>query len=319
MNEFALIEKYFAPLAATEGRGLKDDAAFLNPPAGETLVVTQDAIIEGVHYIGDEPPSLIARKLLRCSLSDLAAKGAKPWGCLISLVLPPDADEPWIADFARGLKEDFSVYGLALFGGDTTKGKGPASFSMTAVGRTPDGMQLQRSGACAGDLICVTGTLGDAGFGLLAAQGKLQGLSVSEKDFLMNRYRLPEPRLGWGIALRSTASSGMDVSDGLMQDLSHLAHASRLGAEIMLERLPFSPAVRGIIRREPSFALHPATAGDDYELLFTVSESALPRLPSERDGAGFTVIGRMTEGTNVRLLDGNQQPAEIAKAGWQHL
>lgn len=318
MDEFSLIEIYFAPLAGEGAVGLKDDAAFLAPPPGHTLVVTTDAIAEGVHYLGSEPPGLIAQKLLRVNLSDLAAKGAAPWGCFLSLVLPQQADENWIAGFASGLAEDLRAFGFALFGGDTTRSTGPASFSATLLGLVPEGEARMRRGAEAGDWLCVTGTLGDAGLGLLLLQSTIT-LPGTAGDFLRQRYFLPSPRLGFRDALRKHATAAMDLSDGIAQDASHLALASGVALVIEEARLPLSAPARAALASYPAHARLPLHGGDDYEILCTLPERSFAALADAAIAAGttLTAIGRVERGRGVRILDAGGNPVNLEKSGWQ--
>jgi len=223
--EFDLIARYFAPLAAGApgALGLLDDAALVDVSPGHRLVVTVDAVVAGVHFLADDPPDLIARKALRVNLSDLAAMGARPLGYFLAAAFA-DQDEPWLAAFAAGLAEDQASFGVALMGGDTVATPGPLTLAITAIGEVRSGRELRRSAAKAGDLIFVTGTLGDGALGLAALRGALPALSGAQRDFLARRYHLPEPRIDFGRALteEGLALCGMDISDGLGADLGHI-------------------------------------------------------------------------------------------------
>ena len=239
-GEFALIARHFRPLAGPGALGLGDDAAVMTPPAGRELVIAADAMVAGVHFLPDDPADLVARKLLRTNLSDLAAMGAEPLGYLMTISAPRDTDEGWFAAFATGLAEDQEAFGLSLLGGDTTSTSGPISLSLTILGSVAPGTALRRNGARPGDGIWVSGSIGDGALGLLAAKGEL----ADPDSYLAGRYRLPRPRLALGLRLHGIATAAMDVSDGLVQDLGHLCRAGSLAAEIMAEAVPLSPQAR---------------------------------------------------------------------------
>ena len=310
MNEHDLINAYFVPLSKSfsGGLGLQDDAAILDIPAGQDLVVTKDAISAGVHFIGDEDPALIARKLLRTNLSDLAAMGAAPLCYFLAIALPKPISEHYIARFAQGIAEDQREFNIHLAGGDTIATLGAPIFSLTAHGLVPKGQALRRNGAKAGDVIYVSGTLGDAALGLRQCQ--VSGVRGQEDDFLTKRYLLPEPRLALGISLRGQATSCMDISDGLMQDIGHICRASDVGAEIYQELLPLSDAAKNMLAQSPEYRPLIYSGGDDYELLFTLPENAAPP-------AGVTRIGRITEGKTIQLLH-HGAIQTIASMGYSH-
>ncbi len=307
-KEFDLIKK-FAPLAAPEGLGLLDDAAVFTPPPGRDLVVSADAIVEGVHFLPSDAPGLIARKLLRVNLSDLAAMGAIPLYYLLTLSLPRTTGEAWFAAFAAGLALDQAAFGIALLGGDTTSTPGPISLSATVIGHVAPGGALRRNGARAGDELWVTGTIGDGALGLLALRGEL----ADSDGYLADRYHLPRPRLG--LALHGIVSAAMDVSDGLIQDAGHLASAAGLGVEIEAARVPLSAVARKAGRLELCL-----TGGDDYELLMAVPPSRTGRLQTACSGIGLQVtpIGRFTEhGPAPIVRDGAGSILPI-HGGWSH-
>ncbi len=237
-GEFSLIARHFAPLAGPGALGLMDDAAVLVPPPGRELVLSADAMVGGVHFFPDDPADLVARKLLRVNLSDLAAKGATPLGYLVTLSAPRETPDAWFAGFASGLAADQREFGIALLGGDTTSTPGPVSLSLTIIGHVAPGMMVRRAGAHAGDGIWVTGTIGDGALGLAVAQGRLEDPS----GVLLDRYRLPRPRLA--LSVSGLVSAGMDVSDGLVQDLGHLCRAAGFSAEIEARSVPLSEAAR---------------------------------------------------------------------------
>lgn len=269
-------------------------------------------MVEGVHFPPGDRPELIARKLLRVNLSDLAAKGADPFGYLLAAAWPPAWAEAERTAFARGLAEDGALYGLSLLGGDTVSTPGPMTASVTALGYAPAGRAVLRSGARAGDALWVTGTIGDGWLGLQAAQGGLQDLDEALRSALADRYRLPRPRLEHAAWLRDHARASMDVSDGLIGDLAHLCRAGGVGAEVELERLPLSEGARAwlALQSDPAAGrLALATGGDDYELLVAAARV--------HDAGAFTRIGRVVQGEGVRV---GHHGAEVraARTGWRH-
>lgn len=313
-GEFELIRRHFAPLAAPGAFGLSDDAALLSPPPGRDLVLTADAMVAGVHFLPDDPPDLVARKLLRVNLSDLAAKGAEPLGYLLTTAWTTELEEDWIAAFARGLAEDQSAYGCPLLGGDTVSTPGPICFSLAAVGHAPAGGMLRRAGARPGDLVFVSGTIGDGAFGLRALRGELPQLSAADRAYLADRYRLPQPRVALGPRLVGLATAALDVSDGLMADLGHIAETSAVAAIVEVARVPLSPAAAAVGR--PDVAL---TGGDDYEILFTAPPSAAPALEAlaAELSLPLTRIGRIEPGSGVTAVNEKGEPLPIS-GGWKH-
>jgi len=291
-GEFELIRRFLAPLATAAGAGgLEDDAALIDAPEGRRLVVTTDSMVEGVHFPGDGPPGLIARRLLRTNLSDLAAMAARPEGYLLNLALPGRIDDPWLEGFAAGLAADQEAFGLSLFGGDTVATPGALTLTVTAFGSAA--APVRRSGARPGDRVFVTGPVGDGHFGLKAVRGEL------DAPCLADRYWLPTPRFG----AAEGASAAADISDGLIADLGHICRASGVGAVIDLDAVPLSPEVAALGTRARLEAL---TGGDDYELVFTARESAA--IP----------VGRIVAGEGVTVLDAAGEPIPLAQQGYAH-
>lgn len=321
-GEFELIARYFAPLAAGApgALGLTDDAAWIRPSPGEELVVTTDALVEGVHFLGSDPPDLIARKALRVNLSDLAAKGARPLGYLLDTVFSRSLAEEWIAAFAEGLAADQAEYGVALLGGDTTATPGPTTLAITALGTVPIGRMIRRATAEPGDDVYVSGTIGDAALGLEVLKGGLAGLPDSARAHLIGRYRLPRPRLGLGPQLWGLAHAAIDVSDGLVADLGHICATSGLGAEVEAGLVPLSPAAQAALGRQPSLLARVLGGGDDYEILFTASPTVAGAIATlaAAEMLPLTRIGRMTAGSGVALLAADGRPMALANAGWTH-
>jgi thiamine-monophosphate kinase len=320
LGEFGRIRQFLAPLAAGAPGALSlcDDAALVDMPPGESLVVTADALIEGVHFLSDDPPDLVARKLLRCNLSDLAAMGAVPLAYLMTMALPARCDDGWVERFARGLAADQAEFGLHLLGGDSVSTPGPISLSVTAFGRVAAGGAIQRSSARPGDLLYVSGTIGDGALGLLAATGRLVGLDPAQRDYLADRYRLPRPRVTLGPALAGLASAMMDISDGLVGDLDHLAAASGVAAVIDAARVPLSPAAASILAEDVGRFESVLTGGDDYELLFTAAPDADIAGRAASVGVQVTAIGRIAAGTGVEVLDRDGAPLPLTVRGFRH-
>lgn len=318
-GEFELITQLFAPLSksAPGAFGLTDDAALLRPPAGHELVVTADALVEGVHFLSYDPPGEIAKKTLRVNLSDLAAKGAEPAGYLLMLMLPNAVSMDWLRAFARGLGEDQREFGIALFGGDTASTPGPLAIAITAFGYVPAGGMIRRAGAKPGDLVFVSGTVGDAGGGLALLRGEGSGEDVAP---LIARYRLPVPRLVLGKSLRGLASAALDVSDGLIADLGHIAEVSKVRIAIDAAAIPRSPALRALWGDDPGAVIRAATSGDDYEIAFTAPAAKREAVLTAAAGAGVEIseIGYVEAGKGVALLDAKGQAMTVGRAGWTH-
>lgn len=308
MREFEWIARYFAPLAGEHRPFFDDDAALLKPSDGCELVVTTDTLNAGVHFWPETRPERVAQKALRVNLSDLAAMGAKPVGYTLNLALPEHTGDTFLQAFADGLASDQARYGLFLLGGDTTRTQGELSITITAFGETPIGQAVHRCGASPGDIIYVTGTIGDATLGLKR---------VSEA--MIERLELPEPRLAWGLALQSLASAMIDLSDGLLQDLQHICEASRAGAKILSSNVPLSEDARAWLQNEGD--IRPLLAGgDDYELLFTLPRARREALLKEAHAqpVAITPIGEIMKDSACVLLDADGKALEINQKGWQH-
>jgi thiamine-monophosphate kinase len=310
--EFALIARYFRPLAGPGSLDLRDDAAVLAPPPGRDLVLTADAMVGGIHFLPDDPADMVGRKLLRVNLSDLAAKGATPLGYLMTVSTPRDTPDAWFAGFAAGLAQDQKHYGVTLLGGDTTSTPGPISLSLTIIGHVAPGATVHRFGAKPGDGIWVTGTIGDGALGLAVARGRLQ----DPTGHLLSRYRLPQPRCG--LAVCGIASAGMDVSDGLVQDLRHICRASGLTADIDARLVPLSPQARAA---GPEWLPICLTGGDDYELLLAVPPGSEAALLEAAQAAGMAVtrIGGFRSGPPHVMVHGpDGEPMTLPSGGWSH-
>ena len=310
--EFSLIARHFRPLAGPGALNLEDDAAVLALPAGRELVIAADAMVAGVHFLPEDPPGSIGRKLLRTNLSDLAAMGAAPLGYLMTTAFPHGTADAWVAEFAAGLLLDQAEFGLHVLGGDTVSTPGPLTLSLTILGTCAPGMALRRHGARPGHQLWVSGSIGDGALGLRVLQGKLPA-----DAFLAERYRLPRPRLALGQALVGLASACMDVSDGLVQDLGHMCRASGCAATLRAGQVPLSA----------SAAAHPAllplllTGGDDYELLFAAPPEAAPAIRAAALATGVPVacVGAFSAGAPaVTVLDRDGATLVLPKGGWSH-
>jgi thiamine-monophosphate kinase len=326
-GEFELIARYFAPLAAgfPGAFGLLDDAAVIAPLPGHELVAKTDAIVGGVHFLPDDPPDLIARKALRVNLSDLAAKGAVPRAYMLDIMLPRTVTEDWIAAFARGLAQDQDAYRVHLIGGDTDSTPGPVTIAIMAFGDVATGRMLRRGGAREGDTVFVTGTIGDAALGLKVLRGKLARLNTRAANFLVDRYRLPQPRVTLGPRLIGLASAALDVSDGLLADLRHICEVSELAAVVEAPRVPLSTAVRAALATNSERITTVLTGGDDYEILFTAPPAVLNELTelSKTLGVPITAIGRMEsppigKKAQITVLDESGEPLAFDRSGWTH-
>lgn len=324
--EDKLIATYFRPLAKHPGAlGLTDDAAILTPPPGHDLVITADAVIGGVHFFAEDEADMIAKKALRVNLSDLAAKGAKPAGFLLTLALPSSVKESWVDLFARGLGSDAELYACPLLGGDSTRTTGPVAISITAFGTVPTGRMVRRGGAQVGDAVMVTGTIGDAALGLelrdAVAAARRWNLDTKHQYQLMRRYLLPQPRNALAEALRLHASAAMDVSDGLAGDLAKLCEVSGVGAEIDVASVPLSDAARAVVRLEAIAIEKILTGGDDYEIVCTVPPDRLDMFRAAADTARIAVaeIGRITAAEGPpRFVGADGKPMQFKRASFSH-
>ncbi len=325
LGEFDIIARYFAPLATTEAAlGLGDDAAILPVLPGEELVVTCDTLVEGVHFLPDDPPASIGHKALAVNLSDLAAKGAEPYAYLLALSLR-EALPAWLEAFALGLGALQGSVGIALIGGDTSATPGPITITITALGLVPHGKAVLRSGARAGDRVYVSGSIGAAHLGLRLRKdperAKAWSLTPDEGAFLIERYQRPEPRSRLASLLSRHAHAAIDVSDGLVGDLAKLCAASKLGAVIEADRVPLSSAARKACAREPRLLEGLITAGDDYEIVAAVPETRAAGFEAdalERE-VRVTAIGKIVAGSGeVAVLDGEGRPLEFLHKGFAH-
>ena len=312
-DEFEQIAELFRPLTRGDSGALDllDDAAILPAQQGQDMVVTQDALVEGVHFPVGEAPEVVAARFLRVNLSDLAAKGAEPFAWLQSLAWSPDWPLAKRRAFAAGLASEAAVFGINLLGGDTVSTPGPFMVSGTFFGRCPSGGMVRRSGARPGDLLAVSGPIGDSWLGLRALRGEV----ADPGGELALKFRRPTPRLDLRDLVRSHASAAADISDGLVADARHIARASGCGVRIDLDLIPLSPGARLWLSGEPDAcgartAL--ASGGDDYELVL----AARPESQAALLSAGCTVIGCFVEGASCVLYEGRE--IEAGAGGWRH-
>ena len=318
-SEFEIIADVLAPLSrgANLAFDLSDDAALIVPKPGECVVTTADALVAGIHFPRDEAADFIARKALRVNLSDLAAMGATPLAYFMTIALPPDADDHWIDLFAAGLATDQAQFDVTLAGGDLVSTPHEAVLSITMMGSVPQAAAIRRNGARAGDRIYVSGTIGDAALGLKQIQGELTDID-GDAEGLIDRYRLPRPRLSLGVALRKTAHAGIDISDGLVADLEHICTTSSVAARIRAADIPLSGAARKALGGDGSLLSSILTGGDDYELLFTA--------PPEFDAASIaadvaielTEIGDIVAGEGVVVVADDGRPVVFDRSGYTH-
>lgn len=322
-GEDSLIARYFKPLATDPGAfNLGDDAAILKAQ-GEDIVVTTDAIVEGVHFLPDDPPDTVARKALRVNLSDLAAKGATPAGFVLALALRA-ADDAWLTPFARGLGSDAGLFGCPLLGGDTVSTPGPLMISITAFGRVPPGKMVHRSGAKPGDRVVVTGTIGDAALGLDILKGGPAAAALADaaaKAMLVGRYRVPQPRNAIADAVRDHAHAAMDVSDGLAGDLAKLCVASGVSAVIDAPSIPLSAAAATLLACGTVGIEAIVSGGDDYEILCAIPENRLEAFEraAELAGVAVTSIGIIIAGSSVpKFLDAQGREIPLPRLSYSH-
>lgn len=314
LGEFDQISKFMAPLAesAKGAFALTDDAAVFSHPENHEIVVTTDTLIAGVHFFADDPADLIAKKLLGVNLSDLAAMGAKPLHYTLNASYPSDISIEWIEQFVSGLADMQETYGIVLLGGDTTRTPGPLTLSLSAFGVIEQGNALRRTTAKPGDLLCVSGTIGDGALGLKVAQGHLK----DETGFLLDRYCCPQPRTKLSQGLVGLATACMDISDGLLADMAHF----NVGAEISLEKIPLSQAAKKAIEKDSSLYETILTGGDDYELLFSIKaadKEILAELARSSD-TKVSIIGRISDNFALTVYGLDGQKVECQSTGYRH-
>lgn len=320
-GEFGLIAEYFAPLAKSPGAlGLLDDGAVLSCGPGQELVMTTDMLVSGVHFLEDADPEEVATKLLAVNVSDLAAMGATPMGYLLVTALTNAQDNNWLSRFAARLDRDQAKYGLSLFGGDTVATPGPLSLTLTAFGAVPEGQSLKRSQAGIGDRIYVSGCIGDSALGLKALQGELPHINEQDREYLINCFKNPQPQIKLGESLRGIAGGVADISDGLVADLGHICEASNVGAKIFADKIPLSNSAKKVLEIDEQHLNTILSGGDDYQLVFTVSDESQSKIHklAKKSGLTITCIGHMTEGNQVDVIDAHDNIIHLKTTGYEH-
>ncbi|MDH5232053.1 MAG: thiamine-phosphate kinase [Gammaproteobacteria bacterium] len=316
MLEFDLIARYFqnlTPVSESIIVGIGDDAAVTQVPCGKQLVTAVDGLVAGVHFPLDTKPEDIAYKALAVNISDLAAMGACPAWFTLSLTLP-DADETWLKKFSQGLAAAAKQYRISLIGGDTSQG--PLTLSIQVMGWVDEGQALKRSAAKVGDTVYLSGHIGDAGLGL---KMKLNPNELTQTPSCLQALNRPQAQLDFSMALKNYIAACIDVSDGLIADMNHICEASQVGAELMYEQIPFSSAVQAYIKNTQD-VLMPLTAGDDYQLCFSVHEENIQDFEQQCQQLAYPVfpIGKIVASKGLRLLDAQGQEMQLQQHGYQH-
>lgn len=321
IGEFDVIRRYFAPLSRDFPGALQltDDAAIFDIPAGRQVVVSNDMLVADVHFPADATAEQVAEKMLGANLSDLAAMGATPYCYTLAIAWTPAQNTDWISGFAAALQTLQQTFGLSLAGGDTVRTPGPLTLSVAIFGHVAPGEGLRRAGARAGDLIYVSGTIGDAFLGLQAHRN-ISSLTGKDRDWVLSRYHKPSPRVALGMAAGHLATAGIDVSDGLLADLSHILSASSVGAAVNISKIPLSAAAKKAIDGGEASVLDLAAGGDDYELIVTVPPAAKKDFVQSAREAGVSVseIGEITPDPGLTVTDESGNPIDIQSFGWQH-
>ncbi|MBF0611162.1 MAG: thiamine-phosphate kinase [Magnetococcales bacterium] len=331
VGEFNLIRELFMPLQRQTGSSPDpvngDDAAVVTVPRTQQLLVTTDTLVEGVHFQSDTDPYLLGQKALRVNLSDIAAMGGNPRWYQLSISMPPSVSYHWVSEVARGLKEAGETFNVSLVGGDTVSTRGCISLTITMLGLVGQGRAVLRKGAMAGDKLYVSGTVGDAALGWSQRRGVLQVLEGEDISHLQRRLDLPEPRIALGLALQDAAlmRAAIDISDGLVADLEHIAQASGVGAVIHAEKLPLSPAAQRVVHRLGGVTVSEIgklvfCGGEDYELLFAAAPACHEQIMeiSQQVGVPITEIGEFTAEVGQVAVLYQGQTVRLKRAGWTH-
>ena len=319
MKEFEMIRDYFKPLTMdrAEAGALLDDAAILDIPEGFDLVMSSDTLNGGVHFLADEDPAHIAHKCLRVNLSDMAAMGAKPYCYQLNLAFSNMPDAPWAKRFAETLLADQKEFGIFCSGGDTTVIEGPLLISMTVTGLVPKGQAVKRSGAKVGDLVVVSGTIGDPYIGVQSLLGLVE---LENAEYFHDACHKPMPRTPISLPVCQHANACIDISDGLIADLSHVCHASGVGAKLQADKVPISDEACALVDAGVFDVRNLLTGGDDYELGMAIAPSefeAFEAAAKER-GVDVHVIGEFVDGDLLEVFDKNGNELEFDRKGWTH-
>jgi thiamine-monophosphate kinase len=316
-----MIARFFAPLATHPGAlGLTDDCAVIAPPDGCDLVLTTDTIIGGVHFFAEDAAQTVASKALRVNLSDLAAKGACPLGYMLSLALPESTGEDWLAGFAEGLRADAMLYGCPLLGGDSDRTPGPITVAVSMFGSVPTGTMVRRAGARPGDRLFVTGTIGDAALGLALRGAGTWTLTDTQRQHLMTRYLLPQPRTAVAEAVRTHATAAIDISDGLAGDLAKLCRVSGVAANVEIARVPLSDAAHAVLVADRSMIETALSGGDDYEVCCAIPPDRVDGFRAAAQAAKVTVtdFGEITAGEGATFSQADGTPMTFRHTSFSH-
>ena len=319
MNEFELIQHFFTRSACAQGGeniilGIGDDCARLQIPAGQSCAVSTDTLVSGIHFPEQAPAFLLGQRALAVAVSDLAAMGATPVGFTLAITLP-QIDTPWLQAFSEGLSAMALQCGIALIGGDTTRG--PLAITVTVMGAVPQSRALLRSGARVGDVLCVSGALGAAGAAVPYVVGERDEHSLPERvqQQLLAAYWTPQPQLELGRYLLGKAHAALDISDGLLADCGHIAKASGVSLQIQQTQVPVASAAEQVL--DAHAALQSAlSGGDDYQLAFTLPASAVAQV--QHDFPAVRVIGQVCSGSGVHLVNAAGQSVAALRRGYQH-
>ncbi len=314
-DEFDLISRYFKPLAGPEGLGLTDDAACVPQANAVDSIVTKDLLIEGIHFRTQDPVDLIARKALAVNVSDCVAKGAVPYLYWLGLALPKRTNHTWLTSFSSGLAAAQRDFGCSLAGGDTTATTGPVVISITLMGTISAKQMILRSGASEGDDIYVSGTVGDAALGLWCLEN-----NELDKSELITAYQQPSPPVLFGQRLKGLASASADISDGLLADAGHIASASNVGMAIWQNKLPLSTQAAEVLQSNPDMWSCIWAGGDDYQIVFTAPPAAREKITSlaNETGSRISLVGKVSAGQGVQLLDRAGEIVQVASGGYTH-
>ena len=325
--EHDLIKRYFAPLCSRSNEapafGLEDDTALLKPGPSDDLLITMDALVAGIHFFPDDPPKAIAHKALAVNVSDIVAKGGLPASYLMTIALPPHVEADWLCEFARGLQAAQDGFACQLIGGDTVSTSGPLMISITLLGEVACGKMVRRKGARPGDIVFVSGTIGDAALGLLLRTNDQRmvkaRLDKAQINHLLERYLYPRPRLELAPLIASHASAAMDISDGLMGDFAKLCAVSGVGGVVEAARVPLVDAATSALAQVPDLLETVLGGGDDYEILFTVAASQAAEFEKHAGNGTVTRIGKITaRAEGVKALDAQGQALDLAQSAFDH-
>ncbi len=322
MDEFGFIAEYLGRLAGPEGLELKDDAAVWQPPTGFDAVISMDTLVEGVHFPDGKFDAQTAQKLIAVNISDIIAKGANPLAYFLSLAIPDNMPTESLPDFCRGLAAAQKNYKLKLWGGDTTRTNGPIVLSMTMIGTVSSGKTVLRSGARPGDLLCVTGTIGDSYLGLKTLQNQMD-TGIFQTKYWLDKYHIPRPPFALRAAIRKHANAAIDISDGLLADAEHMARASAVGMDIFLPAMPLSTASTAWVLAQTDHQtarLQLTTGGDDYQVLLCAPEQKFPKLKQQarKYKINMTAIGKVVAGANVNCRDSQGRKIPVSQPGYKH-